>query len=230
VVLGALALAVPASVSAGGNLTLRGGAFFPSAESSIFFDDSELYTQLGGGDVIPPGIEKSDWVGFSGGVAYFSKIAPHLELGVSLDYYSRELDTSYRKYTRPDGSEVQQTLRLRTMPIGLSLRIVPTGRRSRVAPYLEIGADAISYKYEEFGDFIDFFDDSLPVVTDSFVSEGFGFGFHVAAGLKIPINPDFSIVGEGRYQHADSQMDDDFSNHRIDLSGWTATVGFNVRF
>jgi len=226
---GALALAVPTSVSAG-NLTLRGGAFFPRAESSIFYDDSELYSSVGGGDVVPPGIDKSDWVGFTGGIAYFSKIAPNLELGVSLDGYGRHVDTSYRKYTRPDGSEIQQTLRLRTIPIGVALRLVPTSRRSKISPYLEFGGDAISYKYEEFGDFIDFFDDSLPVVTDSFVSEGWGFGFHVAGGLKIPINPDFSIVGEGRYQHADSQMDDDFSNHRIDLSGWSATIGFNVRF
>ncbi len=228
VVLGALALAVPAS--AAGNLTLRAGAFFPRAESSIFVDDSLIYTRAGYGDAIPPGLEKSDWVGFTGGVAYFSKIAPNLELGFSIDGYSREFETSYRNYARPDGSEVRQTLRLRMVPLAVALRIGPTGRRAKVAPYLELGGDAISYKYEEFGDFIDFFDDSLPIETDSFVSEGWGFGFHVAAGLKIPINPDFSIVGEGRYQHAKSQMDDDFSNHKIDLSGWSATVGFNVRF
>jgi Outer membrane protein beta-barrel domain len=228
-VLAAVVLAVPASVSAG-NLTLRGGGFFPRAESTLFTDDSDLYTRVGSGDAQPPGIEKSDWVGFSGGIAYFSRVAPNVELGVSIDGYERQIDTSYRNYTRPDSSEILQTLRLRMVPIGLSLRIGPTSRRARLAPYLELGGDAISYKYEEFGDFIDFFDDNLPVVADSFVSEGFGFGFHVAAGLKVPINHDFSIVGEGRYQRAKDQMGDDFRNHEIDLSGWSATVGFNIRF
>jgi hypothetical protein len=229
-VVAAAVLAVPASVSAG-NLTLRGGGFFPSANSTLFTDDSDLYTREGFGDALPPGIQKSDWTGFTGGVAYFSKIAPNVELGVSVDGYSRQLDTSYRKYTRPDGSEIFQTLRLRMVPIGLSMRLGPTGRRAKVAPYLEFGGDAIDYKYEEFGDFVDFFDESLPVVSDSFVSNGWGFGFHVAGGLKVPINPDFSIVGEGRYQWAKDHLDEDFRlSNEIDLGGWSATVGFNIRF
>jgi opacity protein-like surface antigen len=222
-------VAVPLSASAG-DLTVRVGAFFPSLDSNLFSDDADLYTRVGSGSAQPAGLKKSDWTGVSGGIAYFSKIAPNVQLGVSVDGYGRQFDTSYRNYTRPDGSEVQQTLRVRMIPIGLSIRIVPTSRRARLAPYIEVGGDAISYKYEEFGDFIDFFDASLPVRSDSFVSEGFGFGYHVAAGLKVPITPDFSIVGEGRYQHAKHQMGDDFRNNEIDLSGWTATVGFNVRF
>jgi hypothetical protein len=226
-----------------GNLTIRAGGFFPRADGSscavpppadqvgpLFCDINDLYTLTGGGDAIPPGVGKSDWQGFTGGIAYFTKVAPNVEIGVSLDGYSRQLDTSYRRYARPDGSEIYQTLRLRMVPMGLSIRFVPTGRRARVAPYLEFGGDLISYKYEAFGDFIDFRDDDLPVLDDSFVSDGFGLGFHAAAGLKIPINHDFSIVGEGRYQRAKDDMPDDFPFNEIDLSGWSATVGFNIRF
>ena len=228
-VVAAAVLAVPASVSAG-NLTLRGGAFFPSANSNLFIDDSDLYTRVGSGDAQPPGLKNSDWTGFTGGIAYFSKIAHNVELGVSVDGYSRQIDTSYRNYTRPDGSEIFQTLKLRTVPIGLSLRFGPTGRRAKLAPYLEVGGYAIDYQYEEFGDFIDFHDDSLPVISDSFLSNGWAFGFHVAGGLKVPISTDFSIVGEGRYQWAKDQMDEDFHGNEIDLGGWSATVGFNIRF
>jgi hypothetical protein len=229
VLVAAAVLAVPLSASAG-DLTLRVGAFLPSVDSNLFLDDSDLYTLAGSGDAVPPGLKKSDWIGATGGIAYFAKIAPSVQLGVSVDGYGRRLDTSYRKDTHSDGSEIQQTLRVRMIPVGLSLRIAPTGRRAHLAPYIEVGADAISYKYEEFGDFIDFQDASHPILSDSFVSNGFGFGYHVAAGLKVPITPDFSIVGEGRYQHAKDQMGDDFHNNEIDLSGWTATVGFNVRF
>jgi hypothetical protein len=198
----------------------------------LFCDVHDLYTLSGSGDAQPPGVGKSDWTGFTGGIAYFSKVARNVELGVSIDGYGRQLDTSYRNYTRPDGSEIQQTLRLRMIPIGLSIRFVPTSRRARLAPYLEFGGDAISYKYEEFGDLIDFQDETNPILSDALISEGFGFGFHVAAGLKVPINPDFSIVGEGRYQRATDRMGDDFlpSSNDIDLSGWSATVGFNIRF
>lgn len=198
----------------------------------MFCATSLLYSLEGSGDAQPPGVGQSDWRGFTGGIAYFSRIARNVELGVSVDGYTRRLDTSYRDYTRPDGREIRQSLRLQMVPIGLSLRFVPTSRRARIAPYVEVGGDAISYKYEEFGDFIDFEDADLPVLADSFISEGFGFGFHVAGGLKVPINPDFSIVGEGRYQWAKHRMGDDFAiaDYEIDLSGWSATVGFNIRF
>lgn len=229
VVWGALALLVPASASAG-NLTIRGGGFFPRGQSNLFDDISDLYTREGSGDTQPRGVQTSDWDSFTGGIAYFSKVARNVELGVSVDGYERRFDTSYRSYTRPDGSEIRQTLRLRMIPIGLSLRFGPTSRRARFAPYVEVGGDAIDYQYEEFGDFIDFFDPSLPVISDSFLSNGWAFGFHAAGGLKIPLNPDFSIVGEGRYQWAKDHMDEDFHNNEIDLSGWSATVGFNIRF
>jgi hypothetical protein len=243
VVVGVLAVLLPASASAG-NLTIRAGGFFPRAEGAgcdslpdvpqapLFCGVSDLYTLFGSGDERPPGIAREDWRGFTGGAAYFTKVARNVEVGVSVDGYSRRLDTSYRDYTRPNGSEIRQALRLQIVPMAVALRLVPTSRRARLSPYVEVGADAISYKYEEFGDFIDFGFDDLPVESDAFVSEGFGFGFHAAGGLKIPISTDFSIVGEGRYLWAKDRMGDDFgfSDYEIDLGGWSATIGFNVRF
>jgi len=225
-----------ASAHAGG-LDLRFGGYFPSADSSLFVDNTSLYTrQLSFGPEAPPGVQKSDWQGFFGGIEYNQKIANNVELAVSVDGYSKTLDTSYRDYTRFDDSPIQQTLRLSVIPVGLSLRLVPTSRRARVAPFVVVGVDAMVYKYEEYGDFVDFEDPDLEVFTDSFLADGVDFGFHVGGGLRVAVSDDFAIVGEGRYFWSETQMGDDFSprgpglENRIDLGGWSATVGFHVRF
>ena len=83
-------------------------------------------------------------------------LTDNVELGVRFDCYSRTVDTSYRDYTWPDGREIQQSLRLSMVPLGVSVRFVPTSKRAKIAPYVGGGVDAIFYQYEEYGDFVDF--------------------------------------------------------------------------
>jgi opacity protein-like surface antigen len=92
------------------------------------------------------------------------------------------------------------------------------------------GVDAMVYSYEEWGDFIDFFDPDREIVYDSFRSDGVDFGFHLGGGLRVFVSDDVAIVGEARYYWSKTQMDDDFSRNEIDLGGLAATVGVHVRF
>jgi opacity protein-like surface antigen len=155
---------------------------------------------------------------------------------VYVDGYGRTIDTSYRDFVRPDGSEIFQSLKLNMVPVGVSLRVVPTSKRARVAPYVGGGVDAIYWKYEEFGDFIDFFDPDYTIYADHFRSDGWAFGAHVMGGVRVYVNRDFAIVGEGRYQWAEKDMGEDFAPNepglvnRIDLTGATFTVGVHIRF
>src|SRR5262245_39233349 len=150
--LGALGLAaVPGTVDAGG-FELRAGAFFPRADSNLFDDTEELF-----------GTEKSDWVGFQWGGEYSFGLTRHVELGFHVDGYTRTLDTSYVDFTRPSGQEIFQTLNLDIIPAGATVRYVVNPGRGEITPYVGVGADAVFYEYEEFGDFIDFFNDNLPV-------------------------------------------------------------------
>ena len=119
-------VALPAAAAAGG-LDLRLGAFWPKADSNLFDDDSELYFVTDG-----------DWVGFTGGAEYSMKLANNLELGVHLDGYGKHVDTAYRDFVRDDGSDIRQTLELDTAPLGFTLRLIPTGRRAKVAPAEQI--------------------------------------------------------------------------------------------
>jgi hypothetical protein len=131
---------------------------------------------------------------------------------------------------RQDDSPIRQTLKLHVVPIGLSVRFVPTSRRVRFAPFVVAGVDAMVYEYEEFGDFVDFFDPDQPIVPDSFRSDGVGFGFHAGGGFRIALNEDFSVVTEARYYWSKTDMGDDFDQNEIDLGGLEATIGFRIRF
>lgn len=252
-----LSLTLPALLVAGaarsdaGGLDLRIGGFFPRgrdcgvpsnqpAEYTLFQDVCELYVPSGRG--LDDTSWKSEFNGLYGGVEYNQVLTDYVELGVHLDFYSRTVDTSYRDYTWDDGSEILQSPRLQMAPLGVSLRFMPTSKRAAVVPYVGAGVDAIFYKYEEQGDFVCFppsggacrFD--YDIVPDAFVSKGTAFGYHALGGLRVYLNHDIAIVGEGRYQWAKDDMGDDFAPNdsglvnRIDLSGWTATVGMHVRF
>ena len=229
-------LAAGASPAGAGGVDLRIGGFFPRghdcgipssqrAEYTLFQDVCELYF-----------VQPSDFDGVYGGIEFNQVLTNYVELGVHYDYYSRTTDTSYRDYTRPDGGEIRQSLRLRVAPFGLTVRLMPTSKKTKLVPYVGGGIDALFYQYEEYGDFIAFDDPTLPIVPDAFVSEATAFGYHALGGLRVYLNRDFAIVGEGRYQWGSDDMDDDFSPNEpglvntIDLSGWTFTVGLHVRF
>ncbi len=225
----AASLLATANTTLAGGMDVRVGGFFPRGQETLFSDLNDLFTPNADQE---NGVEPRDFDGAFGGIEYNTVVAPNLELGVSIDGYGRTLDTSYRDYTRPDDSEIWQELELAIVPFGATLRAIPTSKRARLAPFVGVGLDVVFYSYEARGDFIDFFDDELPIYADAFRAEGAALGAHIVAGLRVYINRDFAIVGEGRYQWAQARMGDDFapSEYDIDLSGASFSVGLHVRF
>jgi hypothetical protein len=232
-----LVLIVAAASRAGASgFDARIGAYFPRGNETLFQDDRDLYLK----DGAP--LEKSDFYGVYGGAEYNQVLMKNVELGISLDGYGRTVDTSYRDYVRPDGSEIRQSLKFSQIPLGVTIRFLPTSKRAKIVPYVGGGVDAVFWNYEEYGDFIDFLspdcytDLGCPIVPDHFRSHGTAFGFHALGGFRVYLNRDFAIVGEGRYQWAEDDMGEDFAPNgpglvnRIDLTGATFTVGVHVRF
>lgn len=222
-ILGIVTVAGLPTPAAAGGLDLRIGGFKPNADSALFRDDSELYT-----------VDKGDWKGIYGGVEYSFGVAENFELGFHIDGYGRTVDTAYRDFTRPSKREITQSLKLQTVPMGLTLRFVPRPGRGEITPYIGAGADLVYWNYEEVGDFIDFDDPGLRVIGDHFAADGTAPGLHAVAGLRVPVGYDFSIVGEVRYLWVKDDMGGDFGSYRgpdkLDLSGPSATLGVNVRF
>jgi opacity protein-like surface antigen len=215
--------AFPVSARAG-SLDVRVGWFFPRAESILFADDAVLYREADGSP-----LTKDSWDSWTGGIQYNHAVHDFVEIGLSVDYYGRTIDTAYRDFVTDSGRDIFQTLKLGITPVGLQVRLGPT-RRGALSPYVAGGVDLFFWQYEEFGDFIDFDDPANPIIPDAFISDGTATGFHAAAGVRIPFGDDFSFTLEGRYQWADDDMGEDFAGNRIDLSGVSATAGVNLRF
>src|SRR5260221_12484808 len=197
-------VAAPPAAGWASGLELRVGDFFPRAKSDLFDDDNQLYTADSRSNewtaISCPGVMKKDWIGVYGGAEYSFNVAPPLEMGISLDGYTREIPTSYRDSVREDGSEISQTLKLTVVPLGVSLRALPADRYAPVQPYLTLGADVFFYKYEEFGAFIDFFSNNLDISSDSFKSDGAALAGTAAAGLRLTLGTVFALQPDARFQ------------------------------
>jgi hypothetical protein len=227
----ALVAALPAAAFADG-FEVRLGAFFPSTGAATDPDNCTTGCNIFQDTEALFGATKAGWTGPFGGIEYSRRVAPHVEIGLHIDGYGRKRETQYRDYTwQDDDSPIRQTLQVSAVPIGLSVRLLPTKSRAGFVPYVTAGADIIIWDYREKGDFIDFGTPGLDVNYDEFKSSGATPGLHVAAGFRAPISYDLSLTAEARYLFAKkTDMGGDFSAYSIDLSGASATVGLLVRF
>ena len=169
-----------------------------------------------------------DFNSASVGFEYLFGLGEYLEAGAGLGFTSRGVDTIYDDYVRPDGSEIEQTLKLRIVPITATVRLLPLGRSSVFQPYVGGGIGIYNWRYSETGDFVDFTLSGFPVFRDSYVESGTSIGPVAVFGARFPVG-NATIGGEVRYQKAEGDLDTrDFLGSKIDLGGfhYSATVGF----
>jgi len=223
-----LGLLFASQEASAGGLELRLGGMKPRAKSILFDDSIALYDALKGGDFKK--LDRDDFIGGAGGIEFTTTVAPNIELGFSVDGYGREIPSRYSDFTRPSGRDIEQTLRLVIVPTSAIVRVVPTGRYRKFAPYVGGGVSAIWWQYEEFGDFIDFQASGQPVSFDSFKSNGTKVGFVLNAGLRYRLNEDFQVTADFRNFSGKQQMKGDFRPNEIDVSGGMFTVGVRVTF
>ncbi|HZI81558.1 MAG TPA: hypothetical protein VFD69_18690 [Vicinamibacterales bacterium] len=156
-------------------------------------------------------------------------IGNFVEGGAGVSFSNRSVPTVYDCCVDNFGDEIEQELRLRRIPIDLTLRVLPLGGSSPIQVYFGGGLSLISWRYSETGDFIDFNSDG-DVFTDTFVGSGTEAGGVALAGVRFQGR---SATGgfEVKYHKADASFeadDDAFAGPKIDLGGWTyqATIGF----
>jgi outer membrane protein W len=157
-----------------------------------------------------------DFNSASVGAEYLVSFGEFLEGGVGIGFTSRSVDTIYENFERPDGSEIEQTLKLRIVPITATARILPLGRSGAFQPYVGGGLG------------IDFTDPGLEIFRESFTATGTSFGPVAVFGARVPIG-NATIGGEVRYQKAEGDLDErDFLGPKIDLGGfhYSASIGF----
>ena len=161
------------------------------------------------------------------GVEWLVPLGDFVEAGAGLSFYRRTVPSVYTDYVDANLDEVDQELRLRTVPIDLTLRVVPLGQRSTFQPYFGAGLSVVNWRYSEFGRFIFFDEPGRPVRTAQYAADGSSTGPLVLGGVRYA-DGGVSVGGEVRYRKAEGTVGDDFAGSKIDLGGWTyqATIGF----
>ena len=171
-----------------------------------------------------------DFNSVSLGAEYLAPLGEHLEAGGGIAFTFRTVDTIYDDLVRPDGTEIEQQLKLRIMPITATVRVLPLGRHAAVQPYVGGGVGIFNWRYSETGDFVDFSVPGRPIFRDTFAQSGTSIGPVAVFGLRVPAGSG-TFGGEVRYQKAEGDLDErDFLGPKIDLSGFHYMVTFGIRF
>ena len=190
-----------------------------------------LNDHLGAGDARLV-YEIGDFNGASVGAEWLVPLGQYFEAGAGIAFSRRTVPSVYELFTDADGSEIEQDLRLRLVPIALTIRVLPLGQGSGVQPYFGGGLGVINWRYSESGEFVDF-SRNRAIFREQYVASGNETGPVVLGGLRFA-GDGLSAGMEVRYHSADAPLGSAFGstrpNPRIDLGGWTYQFTIGMRF
>lgn len=211
-----------------GSIGIRGGLNFARADSDIFEFNDDLLT-----------LEKSDYRAgtFAVDVGWF--LNPRVQAVFGVEYSRTSPVSEFRDFVDSFGAPIVQETRLEQAPLTASLKLflIPRGKRvsqyawvpNAVSPYVGGGLGGIWYRYQQFGDFVDFAD--LTIFNDHFISEGWSGAAQAFGGAEVGLTPRLTLALEARYVWADAELGAAFVGFEpIDLSGLRTTAGINFYF
>lgn len=170
-----------------------------------------------------------DFGGAAVGGEYIVGLGRYFEASVGLGFYQRTVPSVYELLTRPDGTEIEQDLKLRVVPVTGIVRFVPTGRSAGFQPYVGAGIAGLRWHYAESGEFVDSTDASL--FRAQYVADGTTAGPLFLGGVRGPIGASLMLGGEVRFQKAQADLaTTDFLGDKLDLGGTTYLATLTWRF
>ena len=230
-VLTAAALALGAAPAAAQQTLNFSLGYFTVRGEDARVEGDILTDHLGAGDARLV-FEMSDFNGASVGAEWLVPLGQYLEAGAGVAFTRRTVPSVYEAFTDADGSEIEQDLRLRLVPIALTIRVLPLGQGSGVQPYFGAGLGIVNWRYSETGEFVDF-SRQRAIFREQFVASGSETGPVVLGGIRFA-GDNLSSGFEVRYQSADAPLGSSFGstqpNPRIDLGGWTYQFTIGMRF
>lgn len=172
----------------------------------------------------------ADFNGVMLGGDYFISAGSFVEVGVGVGFYQRSVPSLYDAYVDADGTEIEQDLKLRVIPVTATVRLFPLSRDASVQPYLGGGVAFNRWRYSETGEFVDFSDGAI--FRDNFVDEGTKAGPVLLGGVRFPIGASALLGGEYRYSRATVDLDPSlgFSGETLDIGGSTLLVTLQFKF
>jgi hypothetical protein len=91
------------------------------------------------------------------------------------------------------------------------------------------GGGAMRYRFEQRGEFVD--ESTLDIFEDRFTSAGWTPYAEAGVGVDVALSPRYALTAAGRYTAASAALRGDFVGFdRIDLSGYSLSLGITVRF
>ena len=160
-------------------------------------------------------------------------LGEYFEGGAGLAFSRRTVHSVYQDFVDDDGTEIDQDLRLRIVPIAFTIRVLPLGQSSGVQPYFGAGLGVFAWRYSESGEFVDFGTIPSTIFRDQFVASGSETGPIALGGIRFAGGA-FSGGFEIRYQSADAELGSEFAviadEPRIDLGGWSYLFTVGWRF
>jgi outer membrane protein W len=170
----------------------------------------------------------SDFGGPLFGAEYLAGLGNNFDAGLGIGFYQRSVPTVYTDFTNSNGTEIEQTLKLRVVPFTATVRWLPLGHHNGVEPYIGAGVGVFNYRYSESGQFLA---TDSSIFRGTFVGSGTATGPVILGGIRVPVGS-WGVGGELRYQSAEGKLpaDQDFSGSKIDLGGITYTFTINIRF
>jgi opacity protein-like surface antigen len=174
--------------------------------------------------------ETKDFNGASFGAEWLVAVTDYIEVGAGISFYQRTVPSIYAQLQADDGSEIEQDLKLRQVPMSATVRFLPIGRNGGFQPYIGAGIGVINWRYTETGEFVDF-DDQIFRAT--FTAKGNETGPVILGGVRFPVSDVWTVGGEVRWHRAEGDtggIDEGFLGDKIDLGGLTYNFAVHFRF
>jgi opacity protein-like surface antigen len=171
-----------------------------------------------------------DFNGATFGAEWLVGVTDFIEVGAGVNYQQRSVPSIYRSLVNLDGSEIEQDLKLRQVPVAATVRFLPLGRRASFQPYIGAGIGVINWRYTETGEFVDFNND---IFRASYEAKGTEVGPVILGGIRFPVADVWLIGGEFRWHSAKGDtggIDEGFVGEKIELGGWTTNFAVHFRF
>jgi hypothetical protein len=151
-----------------------------------------------------------------------------VEGGLGIGFYQRSVPTLYTDLVNKNGTDIEQTLKLRIVPFTATVRLVPFGNDQPIQPYIGVGVGVYRWRYSETGQFVDAQNN---VFTGNFVGSGGATGPTILGGVRVPIGS-AGVGFEIRHQSAEGKLpaDQGFAGSKIDLGGYNYLFTVNFRF
>lgn len=169
-----------------------------------------------------------DFQGATFGGDWSVALGQFFEVGAGVGYYRHTVPAVYADWVNADGSEIEQDLSLRIVPVTAIVKILPLGAKRGFQPYVGGGLGVYFWHYSETGDFVDFVDNSI--FHDQFTADGTSLGPVAVFGARGRVSRTATLGVEGRFQWGQGNLSQDFLSDKIDLGGFSILATFGYRF